>query len=420
MPRITISYRREDSEEITGRIYDRLVGHYGEQMVFRDIDDIPLGVDYRTHISNILDESDILLAIVGPRWLGPRASRSRIDDTGDLVRIEVESALRKGMPLIPVLVMRTKPLTLKQLPASLHEFTYRNALRVDSGADFHTHMAKLIRSMDQILAGAQTEHEPPAELADEPDPHDDVTPTDAEVASLRENNRILEERSNTACRLYEEVSATLLNSEQEVRSLSAQLTAARDTLVAHRREGAAALAEIRAELAKRDAEIQRLRGETIDPRRLPILQSKEEAIAQNQTEIRRKNIEIEKLKKQLAGSNSAKQAGISAFYYQLALAALVPALLVMIWLVVNGGTLKSQPGDQKGPANAATSPPAPSAAVQPQPSAISQPVKIPDVPPIPKFQDIPVISPPPKLVLPSEIPELQQPIAPLPAPPSRH
>src|SRR5207253_2430253 len=74
MPRITISYRRDDSGVITGRIFDRLTGHYGREAVFRDIDDIPPGVDFRKHISGILDASDIVLAIVGPRWVGPRAN----------------------------------------------------------------------------------------------------------------------------------------------------------------------------------------------------------------------------------------------------------------------------------------------------------------------------------------------------------
>ena len=70
MPRSTISYRRDDSLDITGRIFDRLAGHFGREAVFRDIDSIPLGADFRCHIDRVLDESDIILAIVGPRWIG--------------------------------------------------------------------------------------------------------------------------------------------------------------------------------------------------------------------------------------------------------------------------------------------------------------------------------------------------------------
>jgi hypothetical protein len=55
MPRITIFYRREDSFDITGRIYDLLAEHFGREAVFRDIDDIPPGADFRRHIDRVLD-----------------------------------------------------------------------------------------------------------------------------------------------------------------------------------------------------------------------------------------------------------------------------------------------------------------------------------------------------------------------------
>lgn len=78
MPRITISYRRDDSGVITGRIFDRLAAHYGRESVFRDIDNIPPGADFRKHIDQVLDDSDIVLAVVGPKWVGPRANQSRL------------------------------------------------------------------------------------------------------------------------------------------------------------------------------------------------------------------------------------------------------------------------------------------------------------------------------------------------------
>ena len=104
MPRITISYRRDDSLDITGRIFDRLAGHFGREAVFRDIDSIPLGADFRRHIDRVLGESDIILAIVGPRWIGPNNEQLRLASSADPVRLEIETALRKDKPVIPVLV----------------------------------------------------------------------------------------------------------------------------------------------------------------------------------------------------------------------------------------------------------------------------------------------------------------------------
>ena len=183
MPRITISYRRDDSGVITGRIFDRLAAHYGRDAVFRDIDNIPPGVDFRQHIAKVLDESDILLAIVGPRWLGARGGQNRLDDEADPVRLEIETGLRKQMPVIPVLVLRAGMPKVGQLPETVKDFAYRHAVQVDAGQDFDIHSARLIRAMDRILRQKQGLPPPPggdvvgapgvAELAPPPDEDDE-------------------------------------------------------------------------------------------------------------------------------------------------------------------------------------------------------------------------------------------------------
>jgi hypothetical protein len=138
---ITISYRREDSGVIAGRIFDRLAAHYGEASVFRDIDNVPPGIDYRKYIDGALDRADILLAIVGPQWSGKTTDgRTRITEPTDLVRLEVETALRNA----------TMP-GVNELPDALKDFTYRNAVKVDAFEDFDDHVKRLIRSLDRLL-----------------------------------------------------------------------------------------------------------------------------------------------------------------------------------------------------------------------------------------------------------------------------
>jgi len=153
MTKIVISYRRRDSEAMTGRIFDRLVAHYGRDAVFRDIDNIPPGIDYRAHITDALAHSDIFLAIVGPNWAARsgRAGHARIDDEDDLVRIEVETALRRGIPVIPVLLGDTRMPTADHVPEGLKNFVFRQAVRVDPGRDFEHHMERLTREIDRIL-----------------------------------------------------------------------------------------------------------------------------------------------------------------------------------------------------------------------------------------------------------------------------
>jgi hypothetical protein len=151
MPRVTISYRRDDSLDITGRIFDRLAGHFGREAVFRDIDNIPPGADFRRHIDRVLNDSDIVLAIVGPRWIGPDDEQRRLASPADPVRLEIETALRLKKPLIPVLVSHAVMPHSDALPDSLNDFAYHNAVQIDSGQDFEVHVGRLIRAMERIL-----------------------------------------------------------------------------------------------------------------------------------------------------------------------------------------------------------------------------------------------------------------------------
>jgi WD40 repeat protein len=161
MAKISISYRRSDSEAMTGRIFDRLIAHYGKDAIFRDIDDIPPGTDFRHHINETLLKTNILLAVVGPQWLGIAGSGlDRIHEESDPVRVEVETALRRRVPIIPILIGNTRMPGSDQLPPSLKDFAFRNAVKVDTGQDFDYHMDRLIRAMDAILG--QTSKSPPS------------------------------------------------------------------------------------------------------------------------------------------------------------------------------------------------------------------------------------------------------------------
>jgi uncharacterized protein YecT (DUF1311 family) len=157
MAKIAISYRRSDSQDITGRIFDRLAQQYGRDTVFRDIDSIQPGIDFRTQIADALTATDVLLVIVGPRWLGrAKGAESRMDNESDPVRVEVEMALKRDIPIIPVLVSGMKMPEVGQLPPTLKDFAFRHAVQVDGGRDFDHHIDGLSRALDQILAAKGT------------------------------------------------------------------------------------------------------------------------------------------------------------------------------------------------------------------------------------------------------------------------
>ena len=160
MSKILISYRREDSADVTGRIYDRLVQVF-PQSVFRDVDSIPLGVDFRSYLDEQVAKCDVFLAVIGRNWMKAkgRKGKSRLEDPGDFVRIEIESALKRRIPIIPVLVSGAAIPPVDRLPASLQDLSYRHGVVVRPDPDFHRDMDRLIDHLRAQLEGKQ-EHLP--------------------------------------------------------------------------------------------------------------------------------------------------------------------------------------------------------------------------------------------------------------------
>jgi hypothetical protein len=145
---IILSYRREDSAGVTGRIFDRLVQEFGTDRVFMDIDSMPAGVDFHDHLQEILADCGALLVVIGKSWRSQRKGQpARIMDPDDWVRIEVETALQRGIPVIPLLIDGASLPGRDQLPESLWPLLRRNALPVDSGRDFHAQLTRLARDL---------------------------------------------------------------------------------------------------------------------------------------------------------------------------------------------------------------------------------------------------------------------------------
>lgn len=76
MSKILISYRRKDSDDVTGWIYDRLMQQFGRESVFKDVDSIPLGVDFRTYLDAQVANWHVFLAVIGRDWMKTRGGRA--------------------------------------------------------------------------------------------------------------------------------------------------------------------------------------------------------------------------------------------------------------------------------------------------------------------------------------------------------
>jgi hypothetical protein len=150
--RIFMSYRRNDSADVTGRIYDRLVSEFGRENVFKDVDSIPLGIDFREYLDQSVSNCNIFLAIIGIQWLNIRTSdgKRRIDDSSDFVRIEIESALQRKIPVIPALVQGAAMPQSAMLPMAIRALVFRNGISIRSDPDFHTDMNRLIKGIRNV------------------------------------------------------------------------------------------------------------------------------------------------------------------------------------------------------------------------------------------------------------------------------
>jgi hypothetical protein len=152
--RLFLSYRREDTIDFAGRIYDRLISRFTSQSVFIDQDSIPLGVDFRKHLAEAVASCQILLAIIGKNWLGQSKSDrypNRLFDPRDFVRIEIEAALNREVPVVPVLVGGASMPDENQLPECVQPLIFRNAAEVRSDRHFNNDAKLLIRGLERLM-----------------------------------------------------------------------------------------------------------------------------------------------------------------------------------------------------------------------------------------------------------------------------
>jgi hypothetical protein len=143
--RIFLCYRRHDSGPIVGRIYDRLARDFGEANVFKDIDNIPFGVDFVEYLDGEVQKCDVVFVVIGPQWLEQAASDSaRLEDPNDFVRIEIASALRRTIPVVPILVDGAQMPRADELPEEIKPLARRNGTQIRHDPDFHSDMTRLL------------------------------------------------------------------------------------------------------------------------------------------------------------------------------------------------------------------------------------------------------------------------------------
>jgi TonB family protein len=149
---IFVSYRRRDSQGEAGRLFDDLAKHFGEDTVFMDVAAIEAGRDFRKAIEEGVTKCGVLLVVIGSEWLDAKDEHGtrRLNDPSDFVRIETASALRRDIPVIPVLVRGAKMPSAEQLPDELKELAYRNCIEL-THARWRSDIQLLTESLRRLL-----------------------------------------------------------------------------------------------------------------------------------------------------------------------------------------------------------------------------------------------------------------------------
>lgn len=151
---IFIGYRRDDTADVAGRIYDSLTRRFGRQSLFKDVDNLRPGADFGAYIANVLPKCRVFLALIGPHWLESRdeTGARRIDDANDWVRIEIETALAtKGLTVVPVLVNGARMPKAEEVPASLRGLLRFHAATVRRDPDFHDDIRRMGEAIKESL-----------------------------------------------------------------------------------------------------------------------------------------------------------------------------------------------------------------------------------------------------------------------------
>jgi hypothetical protein len=151
MAGIFINYRRQDTQTYANMLYDALADHYGDERVFKDVDTIEVGRPWDKAIEAAVGRSDVMLVLIGERWLAQDGDgRRRLDEPKDYVRKEIEAGLQRDMRVIPVTVGGARMPQPEELPSSVAGLTDIQAYDLDDDR-WRADRDELLRRLDTVM-----------------------------------------------------------------------------------------------------------------------------------------------------------------------------------------------------------------------------------------------------------------------------
>jgi hypothetical protein len=144
--KVFICYRRDDTRPTAGRIHDSLASELGSDIeIFRDVKGIPYGETFVSVVEKAVEESNIFLVLIGSKWLEEFENR-RNEAVDDPVHFEIAAAIRRKVPIIPILVDGARLPRSKELPKEIASLSSYNGLQINND-HFEDGLAKLVGAL---------------------------------------------------------------------------------------------------------------------------------------------------------------------------------------------------------------------------------------------------------------------------------
>lgn len=177
--RIFVSYRRADTQQAAGRLADDLGHHFGGDKVFRDVENIGLGLDFSEALNRELESCGVMLTLIGAKWLSvtDEAGARRLDNPDDWIRQEIATALRRNIRVVPVLIDGATLPAADALPDELRALVRRQGLEL-ADARWRGDVARLIETLER-LPGLERPVVTPQSVAPAPAPVEAAKPNRA-------------------------------------------------------------------------------------------------------------------------------------------------------------------------------------------------------------------------------------------------
>jgi hypothetical protein len=197
---VFINYRRGETAGEARALFNELASVIGKDAVFMDVDNIALGHDFRRVLEERLASCDLMLALIGRDWLQGKdlSGQRRLAAANDFVSLEIEAALKRNIPITPVLVQGAQMPAAEALPEKIRDFAFRNGFELSHNrweSDVQEMFKRLgLRKESDAKASRELEKRPalePAENLADDAPHDSRRQSAAQPAARKPSFAIL-------------------------------------------------------------------------------------------------------------------------------------------------------------------------------------------------------------------------------------